>query len=718
MAEPTSTFSESWYRVASQCLCLRPGVHARRQNYRGERWIVLEDPFSNAFFRLRPEAYEFVARLRPDRTVEEAWRECLDRFPDTAPGQESVIQLLSQLYFANLLRYDLAGDAPQLFERFRQRTQRELRARLLNIMFLRIPLLDPDRFLVRTLPVVGKLINPAGAALWVIVVGWALKVVADHFDAVKEHSQAVLAPENLFLLYTGLVVIKTIHEFGHAYFCRKFGGEVHVMGVMLMIFTPVPFMDATSSWSFRNRRHRVLVGAAGMIVELFFAGIATFVWAATAPGTLHSLAYNIMFVASVSTIIFNINPLLRFDGYYILSDLLEIPNLQQRANGHLRHLAESKLFGVKKSESPARTGKEAAWLTTFGITSSIYRVIVFGGILLLVADKFLILGLLMAAACAISWVTVPAVKFIQYLATNPRLDRVRWRAVGVSAGLGAAVILCLEVIPFPSHFRAPGVVRATQRTEIMTETAGSVIALLAPGGASVTAGQALLQLENPELELDLARTLTRAQEVEARVLKAMTEEPAALKPLQSLKESTQARLAKLRQDQERLTLRARHAGIWIAPGIENYTGRWVPRGTRLGLLINPVSFEFTATVPQEDADALFARPISGAQVRLRGQAGRALTTGPWKVIPAEQRVLPSAALGWMGGGEVATSPEDPQGRKAAEPFFEVHAGLPATGEVAVLDGRSGKIRFDLQSEPLLPRWLRRLWQLMQKRYQV
>ncbi len=122
------TFSESWYRVANQKICLRSVVKARRQNFRGERWIILENPFSNQYFRLRPAAYEFVSRLRPDRTVEEVWQQCLNRFPDTAPSQEAVIQLLSQLYFANLLQYDLAADSAQLFERYKKRKQREIEA--------------------------------------------------------------------------------------------------------------------------------------------------------------------------------------------------------------------------------------------------------------------------------------------------------------------------------------------------------------------------------------------------------------------------------------------------------------------------------------------------------------------------------------------------------------------------------------------------------------
>ena len=162
MSDALSTFSESWHRVAGQRLSLRPSVRARRQTFRGEPWVVLDDPFNNQFYRLRPEAYEFVARLGPDRTVEEAWRECIERFPGNAPGQEAVIQLLSQLYHANLLHYPTATDASALFERQRKQAQRETRSRLLNIMFARFPLLDPDRFLVRTLPVVGKLISPAG----------------------------------------------------------------------------------------------------------------------------------------------------------------------------------------------------------------------------------------------------------------------------------------------------------------------------------------------------------------------------------------------------------------------------------------------------------------------------------------------------------------------------------------------------------------------------
>jgi putative peptide zinc metalloprotease protein len=723
MAEAQSTFSESWHRVAGQRIALQPAARLRRQNFRGERWFVVENPFTNEFFRLTPAAYEFVARLHPQRTVDEVWRECLERFPDQAPGQGQVLELLGQLYFANLLQYDRATNASELFERYRKRQRREWQARFLNLMFMRFPLLDPDRFLVRTLPVVGKFISAFGAVLWLGVVGMAAKLVADNWDAVKQQSQGVLAPSNLPLLYLGMAIIKTIHEFGHAYFTRKFGGEVHVMGIMLMIFTPVPYVDATASWGFRSRWQRILVGSAGMIVELFFAALMTFVWANTGQGALHSLAYNMMFIASVSTVIFNANPLLRFDGYYILSDLLEIPNLSQRANQLLRYGAERWLFGLKRSQNPARSRAELGWLSVFGVSSGIYRVFVFGGILLVVADHFFLIGVVMAAICFVSWVTVPLFKFINYLATSPKLERHRFRAVLVSLTLVLLLVGVLEFVPFPSHFRAPGVLQARRWTQVVNESAGSITQLLAEPGQRVRAGQPLVRFQSQELELELAQAQANQVELQTRLRAVLPDEAANLKPLLGMLEAATNRVAKLLFDRDALTVRARHDGLWLAPELKESLGRWLQRGTPLGLLVDPSSFQFTATVQQEEAEALFARNLRRAEVRLYGQIDDVLETRQWRVLPGGQRVLPSPALGWQGGGEMPVARDDPQGRKSAELFFEVHAELSGANERAAqhvqwLHGRSGKIRFDQEWEPLLPRWIRSLRQLLQRRYQL
>lgn len=718
MAEVLQTFSESWHRIANQRIALRRGINVRRQNFRGKRWIVIENPLSNQFFRLSPAAYEFVARLRADRTVEQVWVECLEKFPDEAPGQEQVIQLLSQLYYANLLQYAEAADSAQLFERYQKARQREVRSKLMNIMFMRFPLLDPDEFLNKTIGFVGKFISPLGAVIWLAFVGFALKLAFDNWGKLMEQSQGVLAPQNLPMLYLGLILVKVVHEFGHAYFCKKFGGEVHVMGVLLMIFTPTPYMDATSAWGFRSRRQRILVGAAGMIAELFVAAIATMIWANSKPGVLHNVCYNMIFVASVSTVLFNLIPLLRFDGYYILSDLLDIPNLAQRSNQQLRHLVEHYVFGIRKSETPAHSTREQWWLTSFGISSGIYRIFVFGSILLFVADRLLLIGIIMAAVCAISWVVVPLVKLVKYLASDPKLDRVRPRAVGITLAVVGVIVLLLQVIPFPHHFRAPGVIEARSWSQVVNDAPGTLAELLVQPGAAVQAGQPVARFVNPELELALASAQASKRETEARLLQAMRMETANLKPLQSLLDSVEKRIARIQADRAALTVRARLGGIWVAPAIEEGVGRWLVKGTPLGLIVDPSSFEFVATVLQEDVDRLFNQGIRGAEIRLLGQAGEIVGASNLRKIPAEKRNLPSPALGWAGGGEVPVSSQDPEGQRAAEPFFEVHADMTAHPEVALVHGRAGKIRFDLPSEPLLPRVVRRFQQLLQKRYQI
>ncbi|MBT4137970.1 MAG: peptidase M50, partial [Candidatus Latescibacteria bacterium] len=399
MAETGKLFHESWYRIANQRICLRPSVRVQRQMFHGSRWYVLRDPFSNQYYRLPPGAYGFVSRLNPNRTVEEVWNEVVEREPAEAPGQGDIIELLAQLYHANLLHYSLPPDSAKLFDRYKQKKQRILKANLKSIMFFRVPLFDPNVILQRLFPAIRVLMGPLGAIAWLVVFVGAIVVALDHAGELWAQSQSVLAPGNLFLLYVGIVIIKTLHEFGHAFAVRRFGGEVHTMGVMFLIFSPLPYMDATASWFFRNKWHRVLVGAAGMIVEIFVAAIALFIWAGTGPGIVHTLAYNMVFVASVSTVLFNINPLLRFDGYYILSDLLDMPNLHQHANQHLKYLVEHHAFGYQNAETPATSRRDEIWFTGFGILAGIYRIFVFSMIFLFVADQFLLAGLIMAAIC-------------------------------------------------------------------------------------------------------------------------------------------------------------------------------------------------------------------------------------------------------------------------------------------------------------------------------
>lgn len=718
MAETAGTFSESWYRIADQRVALRPHLNVRRQFYRGARWHVVHDPVNNQFFRLRAPAYDFISRLRLDRTIGEAWRDCLEAHPNDAPGQEDVIRLLAQLYGANLLHSNLTADSAKLFERQQLRRDREVKSKLLNVMFSRIPIFDPDELLKSWMPLLRLIISPMGAIIWLLVVGAGVKLALDNASILREQSEGILSPNNLFLLYAGFILIKTIHEFGHAAMCRRFGGEVHTMGVMFMVFTPMPYVDATSSWSFRERWQRILVGAGGMIPELLVAACAMFVWANTGEGTIHSLAYNMMFVASVSTLMFNANPLMRFDGYYILSDLLDIPNLYFRANQQLTYLIEKYAFGCAKTGSPAHGAREAWWLGTYGLSGHIYRTIVFAVILFFLSKRYMLLGAFMALVCLISWVVLPVVKLGQYLATSPKLERKRPRAVGICVGVVALVLALLGFVPFPNDFKAPGVVDAWEHSIVVTESSGYIDALLAPPGSLVTRGQPLVRIRDTDLNFEIAGVRGQFAENEALELRAMREQTADLQPIRSRKEAIQKHLRHLEARRESLTLRARNAGKWIAPEIDHLTGAWIPRGLTLGQVVNTTSFNFVAVVSEQDASRLFTPEIRGAEVRLHGQAGRTLAVTGQRIMQAEHNVLPSPALGWQGGGEVAVQGSDQTGVRAAEPFFEVRASIDPLANATILQGASGKIRFMLAPEPLLKQWARRVRQLMQKHYGV
>ena len=393
------------------------------------------------------------------------------------------------------------------------------------------------------------------------------------------------------------------------------------MGMMLLVFAPIPYMDATSSWAFRSRWKRAFVGAAGMISEIFVAAVASFVWAYTGTGTVHSLAYNMMFIASVSTLLFNANPLLRFDGYYILSDLLDIPNLSSRAFKQLRHIGEKYLFGYRDSSSGALNVREATWLSFFGLLSGAYRVLVFTGIVLFVADKFFIAGLIMAAVCVVSWLIVPIYRFINYLISSPRLAKTRPRAAAVSFGTLAVVFVFLAVIPFPNRFRAPGVLEAVQYLQVVNDAPGYVQAVLTPSGEWVREGTPLMQLKDQELEFEINATRAQRLETSHRERGAFQLQKADLEPIRKRLEVIESRLLDLEQKRADLLVKARQPGIWVAPQSNELVGAWIPRGSLVGEIVNEELFRFSAVVSQNEAASLFVEQIHKAEVRLYGQAG-------------------------------------------------------------------------------------------------
>ncbi len=691
------TFSESWHRVGALRAQLRPQVRVRRQYFRGERWYLLEDPYNNRFFRLRPAAYAFVLRLGPTRTVAEAWQTVLEERPEDAPGQQDVVELLAQLYASNLLHADVPADTAALFQRYQKRVKREATAKIVGAMFARFPLFDPDEFLDRLKPVSDRVFSRWGALVWLLVVGLGLASLAGSAGELMAQTRRVLEPSNLPWLLAVTVLLKALHEFGHMALCKKYGGSVHRAGILLMIFTPMPFADTSSAWGFRERRKRVMVGLGGMIVEIFLAGLAAIVWARSGDGLGRDLAFNAMLIGSVSTLLFNLNPLLRFDGYFILSDLCSIPNLYQRSTAYLRYLCERYLFGLRREVSPANDRGEAWVFGFYGVFGGIYRFVLFGSILFFVWDRFLLLGVLMGLICIVAWIVMPIGKLINYLAGSPKLHLQRARAVGATLGCLAIAVVLTRFTPLPQSVRAPGVLEAERYSQLVSGTGGRVAELVATPGSLVAAGAALLRLEDPELVSSLKELEAQIEEGQARLRKALAEDPTSQPILRGYLEALGERLAEMRTRQNALVVRAPHAGWWISPEIEGALGAWVARGSVLGEIVDSAAFEFRVQVPADRIAQIVSAIEGPAAVRLDGQ--------PWSRLEVTSRTL------------VAASPERkeatrgaPERDSEAAPAFEFRGRIAPEEGVAMLHGLAGQVRFSLPPESLW-RKAQRAWQV-------
>jgi putative peptide zinc metalloprotease protein len=297
---------------------------------------------SGRHHRFSPVANHLLALMDGDRTVEEIWDAINTYLGDDAPTQGEMIQLLARLHVAEVMVCDTLPDTEELFERFTQHARSIMRQRMSSPLYVRVPLIDPDAFLERWLHVVRPLFTRVGLALWLGMVGLATLAAARHWpELLDAGAERFIDPRQLLLLVITYPVVKAIHEFGHAFATKVWGGPVHEMGVTFLVFMPIPYVDASSASAFGDKRKRMLVGAAGVMVELGLAALALLLWLSVEPGAVRMIAYNVVMIGGLSTLLFNGNPLLRFDGYYVLADALELPNLARRSTDYLGYLLQN-----------------------------------------------------------------------------------------------------------------------------------------------------------------------------------------------------------------------------------------------------------------------------------------------------------------------------------------------------------------------------------------
>ena len=707
--------SDSWYRMRLLRPRLRGQVRIHRHEYRGEVWYVIEDRVGAKHQRFNFQAYRVIHLMDGSRTMDDIWQLLCADLSDDTPTQSDVLRLLSTLHAADLVQVDVTPDVAELLLRRKKQVRSKWMARVGNPLGIRIPLFDPDAVLSRVVGATRNRFARVGAAPWVamwlaVVVPALLLVPSQWAELTVDSRDQLLAADNLLMLALLFPLVKLVHELGHGLVCKAFGGEVHETGVMLLALYPVPYVDASHSAAFVSKWQRALVGAAGMLAELLIAALAFYAWLLLEPGTVRGVAYNVAVLASVTTLFFNANPLLRFDGYYILIDLIESPNLGGRANRYWQYLAERFVFGVKRTEPPQATPGEKRWFLLYAPVSYVYRLTISFSIALFVASQFFVVGVIMAIWTLVQGVLWPVIKGFKALITGPQFADRTGRVRGVMASALAFVLLLLFVLPLPHRTMATGVLWLPEHAIVRAESAGFARQLLATSGMTMTSGQAVLDMVEPGLAARVAVQEAKEEEVRAQYDAAWGQSQAKAQQFEQQLGRETAALARLRDEASQLTLRTHAAGTLLVLAPEDLPGRYLKKGEVVGYLHTADAPLVRLVVPQSEVDPV-RLDTRAVEVRLAQDPASRWPASLARSTPGAVHELPSPALGTRGGGPQQTDPRDDKGLNTLESVFEFELQLPVDVPHDFLGSRV-HVRFEHTPEPVgwrIARAVRRLF---------
>ncbi|MFN2410452.1 MAG: biotin/lipoyl-binding protein [Halomonas sp.] len=648
-------YSQHWHRVADLKLRLRRHASVHRHEYRGEPWYVLHDTLTGQVHRFTPEAYQIIGRLDGRRTLGDIWEQVSRSLGDAMPTQQELIGLIGRLHNANVL----AGQGDIDIDELSRRQQKFQRGKWLQLvrspLGIRIPLLDPERFINATYPLIKPLIGPFGAVLWLATIALALVVAGIHWQGLTQNlADRVLGIDNLLLMALVYPLIKSLHELGHAWTTKDAGGEVHEIGVMLLVFFPVPYVDASAAAACPDKGQRMLVGAAGILVELFMAALAMLVWAMAEPGVLRSLMFNVMLIAGVSTLLFNGNPLLRFDAYYVLADWLEIPNLGHRANQQLGYAIKRYLLGRRDVTSQASSRREACWLVGYSVTSFFYRLVIMVAIAVFVATRYLFIGVLLALWSVFMTLILPTFKLLKTMTVESRLEGSRGQAWAWLLGVLATVGLLLFAVPVPYATVVQGVVDSDEPTHVRLGATGRLTEILVEDGDTVSRGDALMRLDAPELAAEVRELEAQRREAELRLQASVREAQNIAMERENL-EFVEQRLADARLRAAATLVTSPRDGRLMMPEGRPPVGSFMQRGTPVAVVVRDSDLRVRAMLPSHRRDEV-SRDTDSVSLRMPGHETSVESSLEW-MSPRTTHKVPSETLTQEGGGNIALDPE-------------------------------------------------------------
>jgi len=668
-----------WQQLVSIKPSLPHHVHIQPRYYNDELWYVLEDKAGGKFHRFNNLAYQLLGFMNGRNSLEQilgqASQACLKQTLDDVPTREDLIELLQYLYVADLLVCDFPPQTAEVFKRRQLRKQRFWHQLIKSPYAWKLPLFNPNPLLQNLKPLAHILASKWTGIAWLLCVIYGLFLAASHWnDITATELREILSPRNLFLLWLTYPLLKAVHELGHGLFTTAWGGSVREFGVVFILGTPFPYVDATAATGFASKRQRLMVGAAGMAVELFLAALAMMFWLNTEDGIMRSILFNIMLIGSVSTLFFNGNPLMRFDGYHLLCDALDQPNLAARAVLELRYLSKRYLFGLRDIYPAAGSNRESLGLASYGVAAFIYRLLVVLGIVIFVAKHFPAIGLLFALWIVVFQFSLPLAKHLHYLTVGKELAAQRRRALLVSASLMLTLVLAATLVPLPHSTHAEGVVWLPDSARLRALTSGEVVDVAAANNQTVEAGDPIVYLANVDTSAELLQKQAVLKEYRSRYEQAWSLDRAQLQLFEEDIAALQEEITYLQNQIDHLVVRSPATGVFKSLQKHALKGSFVHEGDTIGLLLNETPPTIRVALRQEEAS--FVRDkLKAIEVRLASEPARAIAGEIKQQVPGGTFALPSAALGTAGGGRIPVESED--GTRTRERVFLIDVALEA-----------------------------------------
>ena len=485
----------------------RPDLVVAVNDFQGVAYWVIKDPVALKYHRLRGEQYHVLTLLNRERSIEGIRDELRSRMPTLHLTLSDVQNLVTDLHNKGLVQSHRMGQAGSLVAHHRKEKKKKLLGSLKNIMYLRLPGWDPETTLNWMYPYFSWIFKPwaVAACITFVVASWLLLAIQfDTFQSrLPEFSQFFGWP-NLVFLWVTLGISKVIHEFGHGLSCKHYGGECHEMGVMLLVFSPCLYCDVSDSWMLKNKWQRIIIAAAGMYIEIVLSALAIFIWWNTRPGLVHHLAMNVFFVTTISTVIFNANPLMRFDGYYMMSDLLEIPNLRPKAEKLLRESFGWYCLGIESRPDPFMPETGRHWFILYAVAAWLYRWVILVSITVFLYTVLKPYGLesvgIFLAVVSISGIFISMGTNLYRMVTAPREEPMSKLKTSFTVLFFVTIIAVVLAIPIPWHLESELVVEPLKAEAVYNQTPGQLIKFEVQPGDEVVEDQVIARLSNPDLE--------------------------------------------------------------------------------------------------------------------------------------------------------------------------------------------------------------------------